>query len=186
MSCILAWLEEGGAATRYVPWINRWAGREGHWGGRSSGGCRNLKCSTAIVHALPRTHSSAAAVKFRRTLHELNSLAPGSYRSCCGSRATPLKRLAPRQHLHATWNVFRWIGRPSVVVRALGLPGEYDWTVRVRRPHDLIMATLWNRAGDYIFGVWFLSSSFYSLPNLSRRRLDVYHTSTHGVALVRI
>jgi len=23
------------------------------------------------------------------------------------------------------------------------------------------------------------------LPNLSRRRLDVYHTSTHGVALVR-
>ena len=31
-----------------------------------------------------------------------------------------------------------------------------------------------------------LSSSFFSSPNLSRRRLDVYHTSTHGVALVRI
>ena len=30
------------------------------------------------------------------------------------------------------------------------------------------------------------SSSFFSSPNLSRRRLDVYHTSTHGVALVRI
>ena len=30
-----------------------------------------------------------------------------------------------------------------------------------------------------------LSSSFPS-PNLSGRRLDVYHTSTHGVALVRI
>jgi len=28
--------------------------------------------------------------------------------------------------------------------------------------------------------------SFSSLPNLSRRRLDVYHTSTHGVALVQI
>ena len=27
---------------------------------------------------------------------------------------------------------------------------------------------------------------FYSLPNLSGRRLDVYHTSTHGVALVLI
>jgi len=27
---------------------------------------------------------------------------------------------------------------------------------------------------------------FYSSPNLSGRRLDVYHTSTHGVALVRI
>jgi len=28
--------------------------------------------------------------------------------------------------------------------------------------------------------------SFFSLPNLSRRRLDAYHASTHGVALVRI
>jgi len=27
---------------------------------------------------------------------------------------------------------------------------------------------------------------FFSLPNLSRHRLDVYHTSTHYVALVRI
>jgi len=30
------------------------------------------------------------------------------------------------------------------------------------------------------------SSSFFSSPNLSGRRLDVYHTSTHCVALVRI
>ena len=28
------------------------------------------------------------------------------------------------------------------------------------------------------------SSFFFSSPNLSSRRLDVYHTSTHGVALV--
>jgi len=27
---------------------------------------------------------------------------------------------------------------------------------------------------------------FFSLPNLSRHRLDVYHTSTHAVALVQI
>jgi len=42
--------------------------------------------------------------------------------------------------------------------------------------------------GHYIFALWFLSSIFflYSSPNLSGRRLDVYHTSTHGVALVRI
>jgi len=56
----------------------------------------------------------------------------------------------------------------------------------------VVMATLWNRAGHYIFALWFLlsssSSSFclFSSPNLSRRRLDVYRTSTHGVALVRI
>ena len=54
----------------------------------------------------------------------------------------------------------------------------------------LVMAALWNRAGHYIFALWFLSfflsSIFFSSPNLSGRRSDVYHTSTHGVALVRI
>jgi len=34
--------------------------------------------------------------------------------------------------------------------------------------------------------LFFLSLFFFSSPNLSRRRLDVCHTSTHGVALVRI
>jgi len=32
----------------------------------------------------------------------------------------------------------------------------------------------------------FFLSFFYSSPNLNGRKLDVYHTSTHGVALVRI
>ena len=56
----------------------------------------------------------------------------------------------------------------------------------------LIMAALCNR-GAIIFlpCSFFISSSssiylFFSSPNLSGRRLDVYHTSTHGVALVRI
>jgi len=49
------------------------------------------------------------------------------------------------------------------------------------------MAALCNREGHYIFALWFLLSIYlFSSPNLSRRRLDVYHTSTHGVALVRI
>jgi len=49
------------------------------------------------------------------------------------------------------------------------------------------MVTLWNRADHYIFALWFfLLSFFFSSPNLSRRRLDVCHTSTYGVALVRI
>jgi len=37
--------------------------------------------------------------------------------------------------------------------------------------------------------LWFVLSFFFfflSSPNLSRRRLDVCHASTHGVALVRI
>jgi len=57
-------------------------------------------------------------------------------------------------------------------------------------PGSVVMAALWNRAGHYIFVLWFLRllSSFFFFPSpiLSRRRWDVYHTSTHGVALVRI
>jgi len=52
---------------------------------------------------------------------------------------------------------------------------------------DFIMASLRSRCRHYIFALWFLlSSSFFSWPNLSHRRLDVYHTCTHGVALLRI
>jgi len=51
----------------------------------------------------------------------------------------------------------------------------------------IFMAALCNRCGHYMLALWFLSSSFFfSSPNLSGRRLDVYHTSTHGVALMRI
>jgi len=41
---------------------------------------------------------------------------------------------------------------------------------------------------DIIFLPYVVSSIFllFSSPNLSGRRVDVYHTSTHGVALVRI
>jgi len=55
----------------------------------------------------------------------------------------------------------------------------------------LIMVALCNRADHYIF-ILFLSSffffllSFFSSPNLSGRKLDVYHTLAHDVALVRI
>jgi len=57
-----------------------------------------------------------------------------------------------------------------------------------------VMGALCNRAGHYIFVLWFLLlSSFYlsiflliSSPNVSRSRLDVYHTSAHGVTSVRI
>jgi len=63
-----------------------------------------------------------------------------------------------------------------------------------QQPHSytqLVMAALRSRCGHYIFcpvvSFYLLSSSFfYSSPNLSGRRLDVYRTSTHAVAQVRI
>ena len=51
----------------------------------------------------------------------------------------------------------------------------------------VVMVALWNRTDHYIFALRLLLSFVcLSSPNLSRRRLDVCHTSTHGVALVRI
>ena len=49
----------------------------------------------------------------------------------------------------------------------------------------LLMASLRSRCGHYTFFL-FLLLLLLSSHNLSGRRLDVYHTSTHGVALVRI
>jgi len=52
---------------------------------------------------------------------------------------------------------------------------------------SFFMVALWNRETIYIFMLWFvllLSFFFFSSPNLSSRRLDVYHTSAHGVVLV--
>ena len=59
--------------------------------------------------------------------------------------------------------------------------------VKIKTSLLVVMAALCNRAGHYIFALWFLSVFYlFSSPNLSGHRLDVYHTSTHGVALVRI
>ena len=68
------------------------------------------------------------------------------------------------RHLYSAWQPSRWASA-----------------------HILLMAALWNRA--IIFSccdLLLLFFFFFSSPNLSGRGLDVYHTSTHGVSLVRI
>ena len=54
-----------------------------------------------------------------------------------------------------------------------------------------VYSSLWSPYGigqTIIFSSrgFFPSSVFFSSPNLSGRTLDVYHTATHGVVLVRI
>jgi len=60
---------------------------------------------------------------------------------------------------------------------------------------DFFMVALSNRADHYIFILWLegfekpttvVSFYLFSSHNLSRRRLNVCHTYTHGVAFVRI
>jgi len=98
-----------------------------------------------------------------------------------------------------------WAERTSSIVFArrrqcahMGRHIGTTWRIRLNRPSaaamrsyvkllwPLVMVALCNRADHYIFPCDFYLSSFFSSPNLSGRRLDVYHTSTHGVALVRI
>jgi len=80
-----------------------------------------------------------------------------------------------------TWHLLNSIQRRAPLIFG-GRPSRWP------SAHILVMAALRSRCGHYIFALWFLSFylSFFSSPNLSGRRLDVYHTSTHGVALVRI
>jgi len=51
-------------------------------------------------------------------------------------------------------------------------------------PYGIGQTIIFLPCGYFLFLSFFLL--FFSSPNLSRRRLDVCHTSTHGVALVRI
>jgi len=59
------------------------------------------------------------------------------------------------------------------------------YTLLLSNDYCSLRSPLWNRADHYIFILWFLLSlflsSFFTSPNISRRRLDVCHTSTHGV-----
>ena len=87
-----------------------------------------------------------------------------------------------RYLIHPHFQEFRGGVGPRSVAR---------WKALVDCLLTVIMAALRSRYGHYIFlpREFFLLSIFYlfySSPNLSGRRLDVYHTSTHGVALVRI
>ena len=79
-----------------------------------------------------------------------------------------------------------WIKMPLCLELDLG-PGDFvldgDADPLNFRP-VFIMVALWNRVDHYIFALFSSFFFFFSSPNLSCRRLDVCHTSTHGLALV--
>jgi len=65
------------------------------------------------------------------------------------------------------------------------------WHLSSGRQQNFVAFSRWH----HLYSAWrpsrwssahILVLSFFSSPNLSGRRLDVYHTSTHGVALVQI
>jgi len=114
-----------------------------------------------------------------------------------------LARMGPRNHVLDGGPVTTWegaiLGKGSPIVKYRGLLNRSIsfWVVdsgvpkeaQVQSYSSLIMVALCNRADHYIF-ILFLSFFlsffllFFSSPNLSSRRLEVYHTSAHGVVLV--
>ena len=66
------------------------------------------------------------------------------------------------------------------------ITSQHLYSIHIQPNNSFIMAALRNM-GAIIFlscNFYLLSIFFFSSPNLCGRRLDVYHTSTHGVALV--
>jgi len=80
--------------------------------------------------------------------------------------------------LYWQWSIYFWIV-PNSGTSGLNTSVLLLWKTFLWPPCVIGQAI-------YIFILWFLLLSFFSSPNLSGWRLDVYHTSTHGVALVHI
>ena len=109
----------------------------------------------------------------------------------------PLNGFALNSHGRRVWSFARTSSKVKIKGQRSRSPGTKGFFLPFRLPAcgllgkmRLVMAAVWNTADHYIFGLpcgFFLSSFIlFSSPNLSGRRLDVYHTSTLGVALVRI
>jgi len=89
-----------------------------------------------------------------------------------------------RQNVADIWRRFLTPFQPTNSVKELK-----DLRAPTATRRNPSLASLWS---PYVIGQTIIFSScnfflsFFSSPNLSGRRLDVYHTLAHGVALVRI
>jgi len=122
-----------------------------------------------------------------RGMHSVDILLVGT-KGLGGWAAYPVPSVAPNTIAHPS---------VSCISRSCHLICHYSfhwtekcqWCWRWNNQVRMIMVALCNRADHYIF-ILFLSFFFFLLffssPNLSSRRLYVYHTLAHGVALVRI
>ena len=135
----------------------------------------------SLVHNSPEDFSPG--IYHRTTIHQADYLPAVlfSVRNFTGGLFTITSYLAERSS-EASRRSIGLRHAELVYLRFVAyLSHDYDW---------LFMVALCNRADHYIlpcdFYLSFFLPSFFSSPNLSGRRLDVYHTSTHGVALVRI
>jgi len=100
---------------------------------------------------------------------------------CCHGRPSQLLLSSCLHPCYSHSNFVKW----HFILIIFWTAGNNEFGTKWQQ-NCLFMVALCSRADHYIFALWFLSSFFFSSHNLSGQRLDVYHTSTHGVALVRI
>ena len=149
-------VDRGGART----WLERRRRRDGA-AQRATGGRRETRSTSARRDASPPAESRTDTHAHRKVQGKLCVL----------------------PYLSALEN-------PIVLERCNPLPCRQSPYLR---PAISIVTSLWppygiGQATIFLPCGFFLSFylSFFSSPNISGRRSDVYHTSTHGVALVRI
>ena len=90
------------------------------------------------------------------------------------------------RHFGEYWLLFYFTVDARCCISAVGV---FMTVACLKHIHVVFMAALCNRGAIIFLPCSFYLLSiflFFSSPNLSGRRLDVYHTSAHGVALVRI
>jgi len=97
---------------------------------------------------------------------------------------------------HGRQSLYFYNGRPSTLkiapLKGGSGPHQYDnlgIPESITQTASQSVQLLWSPyviGQTIIFSCCFFLSSFFSSPNLSGRRLDVYHTLAHGVALVQI
>jgi len=123
-------------------------------------------------------------------------LNPGTsqYSVCCGIRWWTIRIRCPSQRSLISLIMFSMLCCPVLALTSSLWPPYGIRQAIIFLPCGFYLSSsfsLWPPyviGGHNIFVLWFLPSIIFlfSSPNLSRCRLDVYHTCTHGVALVRI
>ena len=102
----------------------------------------------------------------------------GSAKLCGMVQGMELQNFRRGRHLYSAGRPSRWASAHILVRSKINVLFVFLWL-----PYVIGQTIIFSSCS---FFLTFFLLLFFSSPNLSARSLDVYHTSTHGVALVRI
>ena len=148
-----------------------------------------LMVTISIYESLSRSLMAYAACALRR--HGLRSLFSAFDRVCYADGIMPYEQPLRRWVVVSTSLAFV-ITTCGISLEVYGVYGSQDaqQLLQIHKYQGQQRLLLWSpyavEQTITFSSCGFFLSFFFSSPNLSVRTLDVYHTSTHGVALVRI